>query len=219
MNIALIVFAGKGVRMNSPIPKQFIKIHNKDLVVYTIEKFEKCDSIDEIILVTHKDYVDYVKDLVIKYDFSKVRHIVEGGETRQDSVRLGLERTSYSKEDKILIHDGDRPLVDSVIIKNNIDALDEYDAVSTFIYHKDALSVVSNLGRVKKLGDLDVDIQTPQSFRYGVIKKYHEMKKDIKVSDDISLLENDYDICYISGSPFNFKVTTDIDLEVIKGII
>ena len=74
-------------------------------------------------------------------------------------------------------------------------------------------------GRVKKLGDLDVDIQTPQSFRYGVIKKYHEMKKDIKVSDDISLLESDYDICYISGSPFNFKVTTDIDLEVIKGII
>ena len=150
MNIALIVFAGKGVRMNSPIPKQFIKIHDKDLVVYTIEKFEKCDSIDEIILVTHKDYVDYVKDMVIKYNFSKVRHIVEGGETRQDSVRLGLERTSYSKEDKILIHDGDRPLVDSVIIKKNIDALDEYDAVSTFIYHKDALSVVSNLGRKSK---------------------------------------------------------------------
>ena len=57
--------------MNSPIPKQFIKIHDKDLVAYTIEKFEKCDSIDEIILVTHKDYVDYVKDMVIKYNFSK----------------------------------------------------------------------------------------------------------------------------------------------------
>jgi len=219
MNVALIVFAGTGVRMNSPVPKQFIKIKGKDLILYTIDKFEKCEAIDEIVLVTHKDYVDYVKDLVINYDLKKVKFIIQGGATRQDSVRIGLETTRYSDNDKILIHDGDRPLVDNVIIERNINALDSYEAVTTFIYHKEALSIVSNLGRVRKLRDKDIDIQTPQSFRYGLIKKYHVMKKDLKVSDDVSLVENDYDVCYVSGSPFNFKVTTDIDLDVIKSII
>lgn len=219
MNVALIVFAGKGTRINSPIPKQFIKINGKDLVVYTIEKFENSRYIDEIILVTHKDYIDYVKDLVIYHNLSKVRYIIQGGETRQESVKKGLEKSRYNDDDIILIHDGDRPLVDDNIIKNNVDLLKEYNAVCTFIYHQDALKSASNLGRCKKLGDRDIDVQTPQSFRYGLIKKYHKLKENEQFSDDIGLVEKDYDVCYVKGSPFNFKVTTDIDLTLIKSIM
>ncbi len=219
MNVALIVFAGSGTRINSSIPKQFIKIKGKDLVIYTIEKFEKNRNIDEIILVTHKDYIDYVKDLVIYHNLNKVRYIIQGGETRQESVRKGLEKSRYSDNDIILIHDGDRPLVDDTIIDNNIALVIDYDAVCTFIYHREALQCVSNLGRTKKLGDKDIDVQTPQSFRYGVIKKYHELKANETFSDDIGLVEKNYDVCYVKGSPFNFKVTTDVDLTLIKSII
>ena len=219
MNVALIVFAGKGTRINSSIPKQFIKINGKDLVVYTIEKFENSRYIDEIILVTHKDYVDYVKDLVLYYRLNKVRYIIQGGETRQESVKKGLEKSRYSDDDIILIHDGDRPLVDDNIIKNNIDLVKDYNAVCTFIYHDEAFRSASNLGRTKKLGDRDIDVQTPQSFRYGLIKKYHQMKENEQFSDDIGLVEKDYDVCYVKGSPFNFKVTTDIDLTLIKSIM
>lgn len=219
MNIALIVFAGTGSRMNLSIPKQFVKINGKELVCYTIEKFINHPLIDEIVLVTHKDYLTYVKELVKKYNYHKVKHIVSGGPTRQESVRLGLISYRYKDDDKVLIHDGDRPLVSETIISNNLKELDYFDVVCTSIKHKDALKEVSNLGRTKVIEGEDNDIQTPQSFRYGIISKYHELKKEESFSDDIGLVEADYKVKYVLGSPYNFKVTLDDDLKVLQSMI
>jgi len=216
MNIALIVFAGTGSRIHSEVPKQFVIINGRQLVSYTIETFQKSKLIDEIVLVTLPDYVDYVKKMCENYDFDKVKHVIAGGSTRQESVKFGLEQTSYSSDDNILIHDGDRPLVSESIIFDNIEALKSHQVVCTYIEHKDSSSEVSNLGRSKKVNGVPYDIQTPQSFKYGLIKKYHIEKSDLSVSDDISLLESDYPVQYVLGSKDNFKVTTDQDLEYIK---
>lgn len=220
MNIALIVFAGVGSRINSPIPKQFIRIKDKELVAYTIDTFNNSTLIDEIILVTHKDYEEHVKNMVKKYNYNKVKHIIVGSSTRQKSVEKGLVYTNYSDEDNILIHDGDRPLVSEEIIKRNVDGLNEFKAVCTYIFHKDALDNVSNSGRKTFMAGENVDIQTPQSFKYGLIKRLHVEYRDEEFSDDIGISEKELKrIAYVKGDKTNFKVTTDIDLEVFKNMI
>ena len=219
MNVALIVFAGSGTRINSSIPKQFIKINEKELVVYTIEKFQKSNLIDEIVLVTHKNYLDLVNGFVKKYGFNKVKYVIPGGSSRQESVKLGLIGTDYSENDNILIHDGDRPLVSQEIIKKSVEALKEAVSCCVYIPHKDSLSEVSNLGRTKNINGVECDVQTPQSFKYGLIKKYHLLKEKESFSDDIGLVEQDVEVKYIYGDKLNFKVTTDIDLETVKRII
>ena len=219
MNVALIVFAGLGTRINSSVPKQFIKINGKEMVLYTIDVFQNHPEIDEIILVTHPNYYDFVKSLVEQYNLSKVKHIVKGGATRQESVKFGLLETNYDDKDNVLIHDGDRPLVSKEIISENIRSLTRYSAVCTMIKHEDSLREVSNLGRTKKINGEDIDVQTPQSFKYGIIKKYHVLKENEQFSDDIGLIENDYEVCYIKGDKYNFKVTTDIDLKYIEKLL
>ena len=216
MNIALIVFAGCGSRINSAIPKQFIKIKDIDLVVYTIRKFEENPHIDEIVLVTSKEYLPYVECYKEKYQLQKVVKVVEGGSTRQESVRNGLNATSYDEKDNILIHDGDRPLVSNAIINQTFMFLDEYNAVTPILNQDDRIPEISNSGRIINVDGINFDIQTPQGFKYGLIKTAHNNKQNEVVTDDISLVEQLVNVKYFPGEKENFKVTKDCDLEYVK---
>ena len=214
---AIILAAGKGTRINSKVPKQFIKVKNKNIVAYTIDAFEKHSLIDEIVLVTSKEYVSYTQNMVIANRFNKIIHVIEGGETRQESVRNGLNSTSFDRNDNILIHDGDRPLVSEEIIGRSIKELYSHQAVVAAIRSDEALEGVHNLGRKCAIKGVSYDIQTPQSFKYKLIKDAHNKYKDESVSDDASLIEKEgLEITYISGSPLNFKITTDQDLKYFK---
>lgn len=215
MNISLIVFAGTGSRIHSEVPKQFIKINDIDLVVYTIKKFNENPHIDEIVLVTSKEFIPYVECFKEKYELEKVVKVVEGGETRQESVRNALEALDYDKDDNILIHDGDRPLVSHAIINQAIECLEEYEVACPYIKKEDEIPELSNLGRKYVLNKEEVHIQTPQSFRFKLIKEKHQDKKELQVNDDISLLDPSLVKFYV-GDPLNFKVTTDVDLEYLK---
>lgn len=220
MNIAFIVFAGKGSRIASPLPKQFIKIKGKDLVCYAIEKFSSHPLIDEIVLITSEEYLTYTKSLVFANEYKKVSKVVVGGATRQESVRNGLNETNYSNEDHVLIHDGDRPLISSEIITNCIRKLDEGKNVIPILKHSDAYKFVSNSGRKITIDKEEYDVQTPQCFNYLTIKNAHNRLKDIAVNDDASLLEKlGEKIEYIQGDKDNYKITTNMDLEYLKGII
>ena len=217
MNIALIVFAGIGSRITSSVPKQFIKINNKELVVYTIERFNEHPLIDEIVLVTSKEYLGYVKNMVFMNRLNKVNHIVIGGKDRQESVRNGLNAVTYKDDDVILIHDGDRPFITTRLITRCIDELSGSLGVSPLINHKDAIEGVSNSGRFITNGEDRLDIQTPQTFYYKGIKDLHNRLKDEAVSDDVSLLEKvGIEAKYIEGDVSNIKVTTNIDLAYAK---
>ena len=220
MNIALIVFAGSGSRMSSIIPKQFIKINGHELVAYTINVFNRHPLIDEIVLVTSKEYLAFTQQIVYSHDFRKVMAVVEGGETRQASVRNGLNNTNFSKDDIVLIHDGDRPLIDDKIITNCLREMENSIACVAAIKSEDGLKEVHNLGRKVEVDGISYDIQTPQCFRYGYIKELHNRFKDEVVNDDASLAELDNNkVSFVEGSPKNFKITKDSDLNYLKTII
>ena len=219
MNNAIIVFAGSGTRIHSDIPKQFIKVNDIELVVYTIRKFEENPHIDKIILVTSKDFVQLVESLVVKYEFKKIDKIVVGGKTRQESVRLGLEAAEFNNEDNVLIHDGDRPLVSNAIINNAILLLDEYDAVCPVLDKSEEIVEISNKGREALVGNKLVSIQTPQGFKFGLIKNAHQNGKNAVFNDDIGLVEGQIEVKYFDGEKENFKITEDIDLAYFKKIL
>lgn len=218
MNVALIVFAGSGSRIHSDIPKQFIKINDLEMVIYSIKKFNENPHIDEIDLVTSKEFVPYVECYKDKYHLEKINKVIAGGDSRQASVRLGLEALILQENDKILIHDGDRPLVSDVTINQAIVYLDEFDAACPFIYIKEQIPQISNLGRRHILNGEEIHIQTPQAFKFGLIKNKHIINKDIAVSDDISLVDECM-VKYYHGDKLNFKVTTDEDLKYLKECI
>ena len=215
MNIALIVFAGSGTRIHSDVPKQFLKIKDIELVVYSIKKFNENPHIDEINLVTSKEYIPYVECFKEKYSLEKINKVIQGGSSRQESVRLGLEALDLDEKDNILIHDGDRPLVSHAIINQAIDCLDEFDVACPYIRKEDEIPEVSNAGRKYVLKGEEVHIQTPQSFRFGLIKDKHIIKQEVQVNDDISLVDPAL-VKFYDGDRLNFKVTTDEDLEYLK---
>ena len=135
MNIALILAAGSGTRMgNTSKPKQFLNIYNKPLIVHTIEAFEMHDEIDMIVIVTNDTYIDQVKIWCKQYDLGKVKSVVAGGSSRQESVYNGikhLEQSGTNPDDIILIHDAARPLISQSIISENIVACKKYGAIDT----------------------------------------------------------------------------------------
>lgn len=228
MNIAIILAAGSGTRMgNASVPKQFLMIYNKPIVVHTIEQFEMHFDIDEIVVVTKKDYIDELKVWVRQYDLTKVHHIVEGGDTRQSSVYQGLLaiRSFAKKDDIVLIHDSARPLVNGRIITENIEGALKFGAVDTVIPSADTI-IHSFDG--EKIDDVPVRKelylgQTPQSFRFDLIMQAHEKALQEHVenaSDDAQLIRKNHgDVYLVNGDRLNFKITTFDDLMMLKALL
>ena len=162
--------------------------------------------------------VDFNANMVADKILKKIKKVIAGGANRQESVRLGLEAIDYDEKDNILIHDGDRPLVSNGVINECISSLDEYDACCPYILSKNELPEVSNSGRKIILNSEDVDIQTPQCFKFGLIKDSHLQKRELEVNDDISLVNNNL-VRFFEGDPYNFKVTTDNDLQFLKKVL
>ncbi len=216
MNIAIIVSGGKGLRISSSIPKQFINVNGKEMICYTIEKFQNHPLIDEIVVVTLQDYISFMKTLVFKHGFNKVRHIICGGETRQESVRNALNKTKYADNDFVLIHDGDRPLVSDKIITECIKSLEQF---GTAVVATDGSEIdgISNAGRKAVYNNVLYNIQTPQCFKYLDIKNVHNRLKDEEFSDDASLFDKlDKKVNIIIGDSSNYKITTDEDLKYFE---
>lgn len=220
MNIAIIVFAGKGTRIGTEIPKQFIKINGKDLVSYTINAFNSHPFIDEIVLVTSKEYLPYVKTFKHTYHFDKVSQVVEGGETRQESVRKALIKINGSNSDFVFIHDGDRPLISDDLITKCIKEVHEGKNIVPVMNKNDRVQGISNSGRVIELNNEVFDVQTPQCFPYNLVKEAHLAFKDEAVSDDASLIEKlGKQITYVKGEQNNFKVTHPTDLDYLEKLV
>ena len=135
-NIAVIFAGGVGTRMNSLVPKQFLKFKNKEILLYTIERFNFHDQIDAIAVACLKDYIPYVRKLVQKYRLDKVKWIVEGGATGQLSIFNGINAVYNNIQDEdtvVLINDGVRPLVSHVLISNCIKLAREFGAAVSVV--------------------------------------------------------------------------------------
>lgn len=217
--VAIILAGGRGTRMNSDRSKQFLSINGKPLIYYTIKAFAENRNIDSIVLVLPKDEIQYCVDEVIERYKLKIDKIVEGGKERQDSVYNALN--ALNDCETVLIHDGARPFVTNNIIENGIKYANKYGATAPGVTPKDTI-------KVKNQDDFSVStpersslvsVQTPQCFKYDIIKKCHEhIKKDnVKVTDDTMAVERDGHNVYIyQGDYTNIKVTTPEDLIIAE---
>ena len=223
--IAIIPAAGSGLRMSSNVPKQYLKLQNRPILAMTVDKFEKCDLIDGIILVVSSGDVDFCKrDIVEKYNLTKVVKIIAGGERRQDSVRAGIEATD-GEYDSILIHDGVRPFVNQKTIIRSISALEKSRAIITAMPAKETIKKIGEGGYVLKTYDRRLLwlVQTPQVFRYKDIYNAHMkalMEGWDEVTDDALLMEKmNIPVKIIPGSEDNIKITTPFDLEYAEFLL
>ena len=218
---AVVLAAGKGKRMHSAVQKQFLMLGGKPVIFYSLEQFEQCPCIDEIVLVTGEEEIDYCrKEIVEKFDFQKVKKIVAGGAERFLSVYNGLKACTC---DFVYIHDGARPFVDQAILERTREDVKRYGACVAGMPVKDTIKISDGDGYA------DVTpprsrvwmVQTPQVFTYSCIKDaYDKLIADgrMDVTDDAMVLE-----CMAGqktkltlGSYENIKITTPEDLEIAE---
>lgn len=216
---AIILAGGRGTRMNMDKSKQFLSLNGKPLIYYTIKAFEQNPNVDSIILVLPKNEIDYcVKEVIEKYNL-KIDDLVEGGKERQDSVYNALNKLKDC--DVVLIHDGARPFVTTEIIDKGIEFAKLYGAAAPGVTPKDTIKVKDkdNFSISTPERSSLVAIQTPQCFRYDIIKKCHDNIKEnqVHVTDDTMAVERYAHKVYIyEGEYTNIKVTTPEDLIIAE---
>ncbi len=221
---AIIVAAGKGERLNSKISKQFLNLDGKPILTHTLEKFQNSSFINEVIIVTKKDSVEYCQnEIVCKYQFNKVKKVISGGDRRQDSVYCGIKETNI-KTDILLIHDGVRPFVTEEQISNIIMGAKKFNSCVLGVKAKDTIKICDDNDFIVQTPDRSKlwSIQTPQGFKFGLIKSAYEkaISENFEATDDALIIENlGNKVKVIEGSYFNIKITTREDLIFAKCIL
>ncbi len=218
-NTAIILAAGKGKRMQSDVPKQYLLLEGHPILFYSIRAFEQ-SFIDEIILVAGKEEVEYCrKEIVEKYGFQKVKKIVAGGRERYHSVYEGLK--AIDSTDYVYIHDGARPFVTSEILERVQKEVEQCKACVVGMPVKDTIKIVGIDHVVRDTPDRKVlwQIQTPQTFSYELVKAAYDKwmkKEDGIITDDAMVVEKmlQYPIKLVEGSYENIKITTPEDLKI-----
>ncbi len=216
MTFAIIVAAGLGKRMGSPVPKQFLLLKGHPVLWYTVRCFNECDEIDGIILVIHKDWLDSCYK--ITKGFKKIRKITIGGNTRQQSVWQGLN--IIEDAEIVLIHDGVRPLVPKALISQVIKETKIWGAVIPALAAKETIKWVEDGFAIKTLPrEHTFLVQTPQGFKFYLLKEAYlkAKKEDIIATDDASLVERlGKKIKVIPGVNQNIKITSTDDLRLAE---
>jgi 2-C-methyl-D-erythritol 4-phosphate cytidylyltransferase len=218
--IAIIPAGGKGIRSGTTTPKQYLKFNNKELIVYTLEIFQRNEAINEIIISAEENYFTLLNSLKQKYNLTKVSGIVEGGKTRQDSVYNALKSVSSISGDSIIVvHDAARPLLPQGVLANAINTAKEKGNALVCIKARDTLT--KDDGVVESYVDREefYYVQTPQIFQYSVLMNAmkNAYENDFVGTDEsvlVRLLGEKVNI--VEGSVYNFKVTTAEDMEMFE---
>lgn len=223
---AIILAAGQGKRMKTKVQKQFLMLQGKPLLYYSLACFQKSDEIQEIVVVTGKESIDYCRNEIIeKYGFTKVKCIKEGGKERYDSVYAGLEACS-ADTDYVFIHDGARPFVTEDIIKRTKEGAVTYQACIAGMPSKDTVKIVdeNNMVSVTPERSKVWSVQTPQVFLYSLIKEAHDIARSISmqgITDDAMVVEQykNTPVHIVEGAYENIKITTPEDILMAEKIL
>lgn len=225
-NVAVIFAGGSGKRMNTKgRPKQFLELHGKPILIYTLELFDNHPLIDGIVVVCLKDWIDYLKKMLRKFEINKVVEIVEGGATGQESIYNGLVAAGkhFDKDSVVLIHDGVRPLIIEQTITDNINCVRENGNCITCIPATETFVV--NIGDSLMIPDRSKSLlaRAPQSFILGEILANHNRARREKRDDFIdscSLMTYYGDKMHIVIGPTeNIKITTPTDFFVFRAMV
>ncbi len=227
MNIALLTAAGTGTRTFQDIPKQFIHVENKPIIIYTLEAFQKHPSIDAIIVVGLEGWIDILWAYAKQFNITKLKWIVKGGNTGQESIHNGLMKLSENcgKTDVVLIHDGNRPMVSQDIITDALIKYKQYGCAISAIpcteavfESEDGVESEHTIPREKLYRT-----QTPHVYSLEKLLWAHEQAriKDIKnTAAACSLMNALGEKIYFSlGSEKNIKITTVEDIEIFKALL
>lgn len=229
-NVAVIFAGGTGQRMNTRTkPKQFLELHGKPIIVYTLEAFEQHEEIDGIIVVMLESWIDYTGSLVRKYDLTKVKKIVPGGSSGQESIYNGLcaAASVYDDDDIVLIHDGVRPLIDEETITANIRSVEEHGTAITVTPAIETITMKDETGAVGTIIDRSKCelARAPQSFKLGQILAVHKKARDTSGGadsfiDSASMMKHyGYRLYTVQGKPENIKITTPSDYYIFRAMV
>lgn len=216
MVTALIFAGGTGRRMNSRSkPKQFLEMHGKPIIIYTLEHFEYHDAIDNIVVVCLEHWIEELQGLLKRYGISKVTKIVPGGETGHDSIYHGLQAMKglAKEEDIVLIHDGVRPLINEELITENIETVQKYGNAITVeasresvVRSRDGETICEVPPRAQMY-----TAKAPQSFHYGDILKLYEKAE----GDGIKTIDSSH-LCSIYDAPMHIVMSTKNNLKITE---
>jgi 2-C-methyl-D-erythritol 4-phosphate cytidylyltransferase len=220
--IAIIPAGGSGSRFNSPIPKQYVKVLGNEIISYTLKTFQNSSFVDEIIIAAEMSYFETLNQIKKKYGFDKISRIVQGGKERQDSVYNSLISGSFSEDDLMIVHDAARPLLTDQLLEKAIAAAEEHDSIAVAIRARDTL--LKGKDHITEYINRDeiYYAQTPQIFRYEILKKAFEF---VKISNFVGTDESmivkkaGFDVRVVEGDFKNFKITTESDLEIFEKLI
>ena len=227
MNIALLTAAGVGSRMGQDIPKQFIHVNNKPLIIYTLEAFEKHPNIDAIIVVTLPAWTDVLKAYAKQFNITKLKWVVPGGEDGQESIHNGLVelRKHCNDDDVVIIHDGNRCMVSSEIISSNLATFKKYGDAVTAIPVVEVVFESENGDKSQKALDRDKlwRTQTPHTYTLGKLLWAHSeadkrsLKRTAATCELMALLGED--VHFSKGSEENLKITTVDDMKIFSALL
>ena len=227
MNIGLIIAGGSGARMNQDIPKQFLTVNEKPVIVYTLEAFQNHGGIDEIAVVCIEGWEQMLWAYAKQFNITKLKYIIPGGDNGQSSIRNGvceLEK-SHSADDIVLIHDAIRPMVSDEIITDCIENTEKYGSAVTIIPCAEAMMQTED-GEVST-GSYPRDklkrTQTPQGFRLGRICRLHRDALEAGITNSIAsctlMIEMGEQVHFCKGSEKNIKLTTVEDIDIFKALL
>lgn len=231
MNIAIIIAGGSGSRMGQDIPKQFINVYDKPVLIYTLESFQRHPMIDAIEVVCIDGWENVVCAYAKQFSIDKLKWITKGGNTGQESIRNGV----YNLEDKcsaddiIIIHDGIRPLVEPSVLTDVINKAQKYGNAVTSMPYNEQIFVVSKDDETTTTEFIPREtlrrVSTPQAYRFDLLdEKYKEaFEKEIGIYGshytNTMMVELGVTLHFAAGSDKNIKLTTKDDLEMFKGYL
>ncbi len=229
MNIALLTAAGTGSRMNNDVPKQFLHVKNKPLIVHTLEQFQKHPSIDQIIIVTLPAWVEVIKAYSKEFKITKLKWIVEGGSTGQESIFKGLETLKdegLTEDDVVMINDGNRCNISPELISDSLSVFAEFGSAvaaipcveAVFKSHDGGKSSTQSIPREELYRT-----QTPHTYTLGKLLWAHKEAGERGIADtaaSCSLMEAlGEEVHFSKGLETNLKITTQEDLLIFKALL
>lgn len=229
MNIALIIAGGSGHRMQQDIPKQFINVYDKPVIIYTLESFQKHPEIDSIEVVCLDGWHDILRAYAKQFNIFKLKWVVSGGITGQESIRNGVFylEDKCDKDDIIIIHDGIRPLIDGAVLSDVIIKCKKYgNAVTSLPYNEQIFKIKDDFSTTEYIPRETLRrVSTPQAYRFEKLNwAYHEaFEKKIGIYGssytNTMMIDLGETLYFAAGSDKNIKLTTKDDLEMFKAYL
>ena len=218
--VAIVLMAGLSTRFGSGKNKQLTLLHGKPVFSYSIETFVNEKHISEIVITINKDNENEIAEYIKSHKINA--KLVYGGATRQESVENALKVLDLDENDIVIIHDGARPLVNNKVIEEVSNAANEFGAATAYLEVTDTIAMKNERDEISSFIDRTIlaQIQTPQAFKYGLLKEAHKKANDEFATDDCTLIARlGHKVKLVKGDKLFHKVTTKEDILYLEGLL